>query len=157
MKKGKPRVKKFVNDFQDFAFKDSTFGTAVGIMIGVALKDVINSLINNILMPPIAYITSGIDFSDLFFVIGKTKYTSLELAQEADALVVTYGSFVDSFINFLITALVLFLLARVIVKGIQKRTKRSEKKEDNSTKDCPYCKSKIHKDASRCPNCTSKI
>jgi large conductance mechanosensitive channel len=157
MKKGNPRVKKFVHEFQKFAFKDSTFGTAVGIMIGVALKDVIDSLINNILMPPIAYITSGIDFSDLFFVIGRTQYDSLELAQEAGALVVTYGSFINAFINFFITALVLFFLARVIVKNIQKMNKKEETTTKKVTKECPYCKSKIHKDATRCPNCTSKL
>ncbi|MFA6754851.1 MAG: MscL family protein, partial [Candidatus Dojkabacteria bacterium] len=77
------KLKKVAKDFKDFAFKDAVLGTAVGIMLGVGIKDLITSLIDNLLMPPIAFLTSGIDFSELFVVIGKSKYESLQAAKDA--------------------------------------------------------------------------
>ena len=151
-------LKKTFKDFQEFAFKDAVLGAAVGIMIGTALKDLISSLVDNILMPPIAYITSGINFEDLYVVIGNGTYENIEAAREANALILTYGQFINSLISFLILAIVLYLLINVFVKGIQKRLEREdEKKEKPTTKECPYCKTEIHIDAKRCPNCTSKL
>lgn len=152
------RLKKTFKDFQEFAFKDAVLGAAVGIMIGTALKDLISSLVDNILMPPIAYITSGINFEDLFLVIGKNGYDSIEAAQKADALILTYGKFINSLVSFLILAVVLYFLINVFVKGIQKRLEREdEKKEKPTTKECPYCITEIDIKATRCPNCTSKL
>lgn len=139
------KIKKLSKEFQEFALKDAALGTAVGIMLGSALKDVITSLIDNILMPPIAYITSGIDFSDLYITIGKSELT------------LKYGEFINSFIIFLITALILFLLANVIIKSITTRISKQKKTIKKVTKQCPYCKSDIHIEATRCPNCTSEL
>jgi large conductance mechanosensitive channel len=150
------KIKKVAKDFQDFAFKDAILGTAVGIMLGAAIKDLINSLIDNILMPPIAYLTSGLDFSELFWVIGKGEYESIEVAREANALIITYGDFINSLITFLILALVLYFLFDLGVKSLQKRFKDEEEKKP-STKVCPYCKTDISLKATRCPNCTSKL
>jgi len=150
------KLKELGKAFQDFALKGSAFSTAIGIMLGIALKEVINSLINNILMPPIAHITSGIDFSDLFFVIGKNSYESLELAKEAGALVVTYGAFINASINFLITALVLFLLTNLLVKSL-KNVLVKEKEEKKAARKCPFCLSEVDEKATRCPYCTSKL
>ena len=147
------KVQKIVEDFKDFAFKDALLGTAVGIMLGSAIKDLVNSLIENILMPPIAHITSGIDFSELFITIGLEKFDTLEQAQEAGALVITYGQFINSAISFLILAFVLFLL----VNTAQKSFKKKETKKEKTNKKCPYCFSEIDKRATRCPNCTSKL
>jgi large conductance mechanosensitive channel len=142
------KLKKTFKDFKEFAFKDAVLGAAVGIMIGTALKDLISSLVDNILMPPIAYITSGINFEDLF----------IDAAKEANALILTYGQFINSLISFLILAIVLYFLINVFVKGIQKRLEREEeKKEEPTTKECPYCKTDIPAKATRCPNCTSKL
>jgi large conductance mechanosensitive channel len=152
------KLKKTFKDFQEFAFKDAVLGAAVGIMIGTALKDLISSLVDNILMPPIAYITSGINFEDLFIVIGKGTYENIDAAKEANALILTYGQFINSLISFLILAIVLYFLINVFVKGIQKRLEREEeKKEEPTTKECPYCKTDIPAKAKRCPNCTSKL
>jgi len=152
------KLKKTFKDFQEFAFKDAVLGAAVGIMIGTALKDLISSLVDNILMPPIAYITSGINFEDLFIVIGKGTYENIDAAKEANALILTYGQFINSLISFLILAIVLYLLINVFVKGIQKRLEREEeKKEVPTTKECPFCKTDIPAKAKRCPNCTSKL
>jgi large conductance mechanosensitive channel len=151
-------LKKTFKDFQEFAFKDAVLGAAIGIMIGGALKDLITSLVDNILMPPIAYLTSGINFADLFIVIGKSKYEDIEAAKEANALILTYGQFINSLVSFLILAIALYFLINVFVKGIEKRLKREdEKKEKPTTKECPYCKTEIHIQAKRCPNCTSKL
>jgi large conductance mechanosensitive channel len=151
-------LKRTFKDFQEFAFKDAVLGAAVGIMIGSALKDLITSLVDNILMPPIAYITSGINFEDLFVVIGKNNYENIKAAKEANALILTYGEFINSLVSFLILAIVLYLLINVFVKGIQKRLEREdEKKEKPTTKECPYCKTEIPAKAKRCPNCTSKL
>jgi large conductance mechanosensitive channel len=149
------KLKKVAEGFKDFAFKDAVLGTAVGIMLGTALKDVINSLIDNILMPPIAYITSGIDFSQLYMVIGRTKYESLETAKEAGALVLTYGQFINSFVSFIILALVLYFLTTFVLKQFKKDDNKKEKKK--TTKQCPYCITTIDIKATRCPNCTSKL
>ncbi|MDD3474692.1 MAG: large conductance mechanosensitive channel protein MscL [Candidatus Dojkabacteria bacterium] len=147
------KVKKVVKDFKDFAFTDALLATAVGIMLGSALKDLVSSLIDNILMPPIAYITSGIDFSQLFITIGLEKFDTLEQAQEAGALVITYGQFINSILSFLILAVVLFLLIRIA----QNSFKKKEVKKKKTTKKCPYCFSEIDKRATRCPECTSEL
>ena len=147
------KVQKIVEDFKDFAFKDALLGTAVGIMLGSAIKDLVNSLIENILMPPIAHITSGIDFSELFITIGLEKFDTLEEAQEAGALVITYGQFINAILSFLILAIVLFLLIRFV----QNSFKKKEVKKQKTTKKCPYCFSEIDKRATRCPECTSKL
>ena len=140
----KKKFKKLSKDFQDFALKGSAFGTAIGIMLGTALTGVISSLIDNILMPPIAYITSGIDFADLYLTIGSTELTF------------KYGMFLNSFINFIITATILFLLTNILVKGLQKALAK-EKAEEKKVRKCPYCFSEIHDDATRCPHCTSEL
>ncbi len=152
----KERIKKLAKGFQNFAFKDAVIGTAVGIMLGGALKELINSLIENVLMPPIAYITSGIDFAELFVVIGKGHYDSVEAAREAGALIITYGEFINALISFLILAVSLYFLVDFGVKSLQKRLVKEEKKK-KTTKECPYCFTEIDIKASRCPNCTSEL
>ena len=154
----KEKLKKRFKDFKEFAFKDAVLGAAVGIMIGGALRDLITSLVDNVLMPPIAYITSGINFADLFVVIGKGKYEDIGTAREADALILTYGEFINSLVSFLILAIVLYFLVNVFIKGIQKRLEKEEEgKEKKTTKECPYCKTEIPVKAKRCPNCTSEL
>jgi len=86
------KLKEVFENFKQFAFKEATIGVAVGIMLGAALKSVIDSLVSDILTPPIAKITSGIDFSDLYIVLGTEKYDSLVAAKEAGAVVITYGN-----------------------------------------------------------------
>jgi large conductance mechanosensitive channel len=152
----KLKFKDLAKEFSDFALKGAAFGTAIGIMLGGVLKDLITSLIDNILMPPIAYITSGIDFSDLFFVIGKGKYESIEQAKEAGKLIVTYGNFINSLVIFLITTLVLFFLTNILLKSV-KRALIKEEKEEKAARKCPYCFSEVNEKATRCPHCTSKL
>ncbi len=155
MKKTKVQesLSKTLEGFKAFAFKGSAIDIAIGMMVGAATTTVINSLIKDIINPPIAKLISGIDFSQRFFVLGTEQYESLDAAQEAGAIVITYGNFINSVFTFLITAFVLFLL----VSWIGKFNKREEKKEESKTKICPYCKSEISKDATKCAFCTSNV
>jgi large conductance mechanosensitive channel len=147
------KAKKFMKDFNNFATKGDILTMAIGIMIGTAFKDLIDSLVNDIISPPIGFLTSGLDFSDLFFVLGRTHYDSIEQAREAGAIVITYGTFINSLISFLITTLVLF----IFVNQAKKLFVKEEKQVKKNTKKCPYCFNEINIKATRCPSCTSKI
>ena len=149
----KERIKKTVSDFKSFAFKGSAIDIAIGMMIGAAMTAVVDSLIKDIVNPPIAKLISGIDFSHRYLVLGKNQYESLEAAQEAGAIVITYGNFITAIITFLITALVLF----IIVSWVSKLNKKEEEKAEKTIKKCPYCKSEIDIDATRCAFCTSEL
>ena len=146
-------VKKIANDFKSFATKGDILTMAIGIMIGTALKDLIDSLVNDVISPPIGFLTSGLDFTNLFITIGKVQYETLEQAQEAGAITITYGNFINSLISFLITAIVLFIFVNQMQKLFEKRQKKVKK----DTKKCPYCFSEIDIRATKCPSCTSKI
>lgn len=129
---GRKKEKKWENikkEFKEFAFREATFGAAIGIIIGAAIKDVINSLVTDILTPPISYVTSGIDFTNLYLALGPEKYESLAAAQEAGAVVIRYGNFLNEFISFLITAIILFILTYQITKLLSKARKDKEKAE----------------------------
>jgi len=147
------KEKKVLKKFKDFTTKENILSAAVGIMMGTALKDLIDSLVNDIISPPIGFLTSGIDFTDLFITLGKTQYETLEAAQEAGATVITYGNFISTLVSFLITAVVLF----IVVNQMKKLFVKEEKKVKKDTKKCPYCFSEINSKASRCPECTSKL
>lgn len=151
------RAKKVSSDFKNFAFKEATLGAAIGIMMGAAFRDVVNSFVKDILTPPIAFLTSGIDFTKLFWVIGEEKFENIEEALASNATVIYYGNFINEFISFIITALILFILAFQITKVINRSKKKEEEKQDRKEKVCPYCLSEINIKATRCPFCTSKV
>jgi len=118
--------KKLTGEFKAFAFSGATMGAAVGIIMGAALNSVISSLVKDILTPPIAYITSGIDFSNLYWVLSSEKFNSLAEAQASDAAIIYYGNFITIFISFLITALVLFFVVQKILKMVKKDAKKAK-------------------------------
>lgn len=149
----KEKSTNFLKEFKKFALKDSTLTVAIGLMLGSAVKSVIDSLVKDILTPPIGKLTSGLDFSNLYVALTGEKFDSLKAAKDAGAVVITYGNFINAAISFLITALVLFL----IVSIGQKFIKREEKKEIKKTMKCPFCRSEISRKATRCPFCTSHL
>jgi large conductance mechanosensitive channel len=118
---------KLTSEFKAFALSGATIGAAVGIMMGAALNTVISSLVKDILTPPIAYLTSGIDFSNLYWVLSSEKFNSLAEAQASDAAIIYYGNFITAFISFLITALVLFFLVKKVLGFVQKEPKEKKK------------------------------
>jgi large conductance mechanosensitive channel len=144
-----------LKDFKEFIIRGNIISMAVGIVIGIAFGTIINSLVNDIIMPPIGLLLRNVDFSNLFVVLreGATArpYLSLDAAREAGAVTLNYGIFVNAIISFLIIALVLFFIIRVV-----NRLKKKEEKEI-STKKCPFCFTVIDLKATRCPNCTSEL
>ncbi len=142
----------FISEFKEFAMKGNVIDMAVGIVLGVAFGAIVNSLVKDIIMPPIGMLTGGVDFNNLFVSLNGKSYPSLAVATAAGAPTINYGVFINTVITFLIVALALFL----ILKPINRLKKKPEKKEPD-TKDCPYCKESIPKGAVRCPHCTSDL
>jgi len=147
------KIRKEWEGFKDFAMKDNAVILAVGVIIGVAFKDLVDAVVNNIFTPPIGYLTAKIDFAELFVTLGSKQYDTLVQAQEAGAVVLQYGLVLNSLITFSITAIILY----IVVRGIKRATAREEKEVKKSTKPCPYCMSDINIKAKKCPFCTSSV
>ncbi len=142
----------FISEFKEFAAKGNVIDLAVGFILGAAFGKIVTSLVNDIIMPPIGMLLGGVNFTDLFVSLDGKSYPSLAAATAAGAPVIAYGSFINVIIEFLIIALALFF----IIKAIN-RLKREEPPAAPDTKDCPYCKESISKEAVRCPHCTSDL
>ncbi len=146
-------------EFKTFAVKGNVIDMAVGIIIGAAFTSVVQSLVNDILMPPLGVLTGGIDFSNAFILLreGTTPgpYETLQRAQEAGAVVLRYGSFINAVISFTFVALAVFFLVRYINK--LKSPKQTPEPVSPTIKKCSYCYSDIQVEAKRCPHCTSQL
>jgi large conductance mechanosensitive channel len=140
-------------EFRDFAMRGNVIDLAVGIIIGAAFGKIVTSLVNDILMPPIGVILGKVDFSSLFINLSGTHYNSLADAKTAGAATINYGVFINNIIDFLIVAFAVFLL----VRQVNRLTKKPEPAAAPTTKDCPYCATAIPVKATRCPHCTSEI
>ncbi|MDX1436344.1 MAG: large conductance mechanosensitive channel protein MscL [Anaerolineales bacterium] len=144
-------------EFQKFVNRGSVIDLAVGIIIGAAFTTVVNSLVNDILMPPIGLILGGVDFSNLYINLSGEEYASLAEAQVAGAATINYGIFINALIQFLIVSLATFFLVRGAIRIHAELTDEKEKEEQQTTKSCPYCLSEIGLGATRCPFCTSQL
>jgi large conductance mechanosensitive channel len=140
-----------LKEFKEFAMRGNVIDLAVGIIIGAAFTTVVNSLVNDILMPPIGKLANNVDFKDLFIALDGQSYQSLAAAKTAGAPVIGYGLFINSILNFLIVAFAVFLL----VKQINRLKKPAEAAP--STKQCPYCANNVPAIAVRCGFCTSEL
>lgn len=127
-KKVLQKSKELTSEFKAFALSGATIGAAVGIMMGAALNTVIASLVKDILTPPIAYITSGLDFSNLYWVLSAQEFSTLAEAQASGVAIIYYGNFIMALFSFLITALVLFLVVKKVMDLVQKDAKEEAKK-----------------------------
>jgi large conductance mechanosensitive channel len=145
-----------LKNFKEFAMKGNVIDLAVGIVLGVAFGGIINSLVADIIMPPIGLFLGNVDFSNLFLVLseGATSgpYASIDVARETGAVTLNYGLFINTLVNFLIVAFAMFLL----ITGVS-RTAKENAKSEPSTKDCPHCFSSVSIKATRCAFCTSNI
>ena len=144
-------------EFKEFAVKGNAIDLAVGVVIGAAFGAIVNSLVKDIIMPPIGLLTGGLDFSNQFIVLkagenGATNFATPALAAAAKAVTWNYGAFITFVINFLIIAFCIFL----VVKGINKM-KRPAPTAAAVAKDCPKCTMSIPIKATRCPHCTSEL
>ena len=135
-------MKKIWNEFKSFAFKGNVMDLAVGMIIGAAFTAIVTALVNNIIMPLLSILTGSVNFEDMKFVIGKTE--------------IPYGGFLQAIFVFLATAVALFF----VVKGLNKVNNIKKKPEEPKKEEprlCPFCFQEIHKDATRCPHCTSEL
>jgi large conductance mechanosensitive channel len=144
-----------LQEFKEFALRGNVLDLAIAVVIGAAFGNIVNSFVSDILMPPIGLLLGNTDFSNLFINLSGGRYESLAAAQEAGAVTVNYGVFVNTVIDFVIIAFALFLIVRQ-VNRLQRR-KEEEKPEELTTKECPYCLSTIPVGATRCPYCTAEL
>lgn len=145
-----------LKEFKEFALKGNMIDLAVGVIIGGAFNGLVKSLTDNLIMPLLSLVTGKIDFSNLFIALDGGSYKTLAAAQEAGVATFNYGLFISEVLNFFIMAFVIFML----VKGMNKIRSFGEKPVEDvapTTKECPHCKSEIHIEATRCPNCTSEV
>ena len=150
------KTKSFINEFKDFITKGNVMDMAVGVIIGGAFQKIITSLVDDIIMPLISALTGGIDFSNWFVSLDGSSYSTLADAQEAGAATLNYGVFITVIINFILMAFVIFLLVKVL-NGMRNKMVKEKEAAPATTKECPFCKTEIHIDAKRCPNCTSEL
>jgi len=153
-----PKVVSIWKDFRDFAFQGSVIDLSVGIIVGGAFGKIVNSLVNDVIMPPIGMLLRGVDFANIFLLlkrgkktmITKAKYRSLAQAKEDGAVTINIGVFLNSLINFLVLAIIVFGFVRAI-------NKLKRKKQTKTSKECKFCYSKVDIRAIRCSYCTSSI
>lgn len=154
-------LRSFFNEFKKFAMRGNVIDMAVGIIIGAAFGKIVDSLVKDIIMPPIGLLIGSMDFSNLFFVLKDVPghhgaYASLAQAAQAGATTLNVGNFLNAVISFTIIAFAVFLL----IKGINKVQSTLDSKEEAAsptTRECPYCCEQIPLAAIRCPHCTSEL
>lgn len=142
-----------LKEFRAFIERGSAIDMAVGIIVGSVMTGVVNSLVRDVIMPPIGLLIGGVDFSQLFVVLGGGEpgahYATVDAAQAAGATTLNIGLFLNSVVSFLITMFAVFLLVRIVNK--------MRSKQPVTTRACPYCKSSINIAATKCPNCCSEV
>jgi large conductance mechanosensitive channel len=142
------------NDFKAFIMKGNVLDLAVAVIIGAAFGAIVTSMVNDVIMPPIGMVLGHIDFKDLFIPLNGQSYATLADAKKASAPVVAYGQFLNTIINFLIVAAVVFIVVRIASK-LHKAP--AAEAAAPTTKDCPFCAMPIPIPAKRCPQCTSQL
>jgi large conductance mechanosensitive channel len=140
-------------EFRDFAIRGNVIDLAIGIVIGAAFGKIVTSFVNDVLMPPLGLLLGRVDFSNLFINLSSQHYQTLAEAKQAGAATLNYGLFINTIIDFAIVAFAIFLL----IREINRLTRREKVAEVPTTKPCPYCATQIPLPAIRCPNCTSPL
>ena len=158
-------IKNILTEFKKFAMRGNVMDMAVGIIIGAAFGKIVDSLVKDIIMPPLGWAMGKVDFANKYLTLieGKTTpgpYESLDAAQKAGAITINYGIFLNTIISFLIVAFAVFMLIKAM-NTLQAKLEAKEKKEAAAaaptTKVCPYCCTEIPVNATRCPHCTSEL
>jgi len=143
-----------LKEFKKFALRGNVVDLAVGVIIGGAFGKIVSSLVNDIIMPPIGLLLGNVDFSNLFITLSGGSFATLAQAEEAGAVTLNIGLFLNAIVDFLIVAFVIFLLIRQMNK-LQKDEETEP--EAPKTKDCPFCLTVVPEAATRCPACTSEL
>ena len=141
-----------LKEFKEFVMRGNVLDLAVAVIIGGAFGKIITSFVNDILMPPIGLLLGGVDFSNLFISLNGKSYPSLADAIAAGVPTLNYGIFINTVIDFLIVAFVIFFVVRTA-----NRMKKPAPAAAPTTKECPFCFTSIPLKATRCPNCTSQL
>lgn len=139
-------------EFKEFAMKGNVLDMAVGIIMGVAFGKIITSFVNDVIMPPVGRLLGNVDFSSLFINISGHSYNTIAEAKTAGAATINYGIFLNTILDFLIVAFVMFLMVKQV-----NRLKTAPAPVSVTTKECNYCCSSIPIKATRCPSCTSDL
>ena len=145
-------MKKFFNEFKAFISRGNVIDMAVGVIIGGAFQAIIKSLVDDVIMPVLSVITGGTDFSEWKLVLVEAA------SEEIPEVALNYGNFINAIINFLLMAIVIFIFIKILNTLTGKlKPKKEEVPAAPTTKKCPFCKSEISIDATRCPHCTSAL
>ena len=145
-------MKKFFNEFKAFISRGNVIDMAVGVIIGGAFQAIIKSLVDDVIMPVLSVITGGTDFSEWKLVLVEAA------SEEIPEVALNYGNFINAIINFLLMAIVIFIFIKILNTLTGKlKPKKEEVPAAPTTKKCPFCKSEIAIDATRCPHCTSAL
>ncbi|GAB2692863.1 large-conductance mechanosensitive channel protein MscL [Paenibacillus thermoaerophilus] len=145
-----------LKDFKKFVMRGNVLDLAVGVIIGTAFGKIVNSLVNDILMPPLGMLTGKVDFTNLFITLSGEAQDTLEKTKQTNAITINYGLFLNNVVQFLIMAFVIFLIVRYANKLTQ-RFLPDQPEAKPLTKECPYCCSQIPVKATRCSHCTSHL
>ena len=150
-------MKKLFGEFKAFISRGNVLDMAVGVIIGSAFTAIVNSLVNDIFMPLLGVLTGGLDFSSLTIKLASDEAIQAAIDAGKTPAMLKYGSFIAAIINFLLIALVIFAVTKTI-STLRERAKNNEPQEEEKEKRlCPYCRSEIAEDATRCPHCTSML
>lgn len=141
-----------LKEFKEFAMRGNVLDMAIGIIIGGAFGKIISSLVGDVLMPPIGRLMGNLDFSNLFIALNGQAYDSLKAAKDAGAPTINYGLFLNTVIDFVIVAFVIFMLVKQM-----NRLKKEAPAPSPTTKECPYCLTQLPLKATRCMGCTSEV
>ncbi len=144
-----------LKEFKEFAMRGNVLVMAVGIIVGTAFGKIVSSLVSDVMTPPIGLLLGKMDFSSLYLNLTHNTYASLQEAKKAGAATINYGAFINTVIDFLIIAFIIFLLMRTINR--MKRAEASSPTPAPPGKECPFCLSSIPLKAIRCAHCTSDL
>jgi large conductance mechanosensitive channel len=147
---------KLFDEFKKFAMRGNVLDMAIGVILGAAFGKIITSMVTDILMPPIGMALGKVNFSAMFINLTSHPYATIADAKAAGAPTINYGLFVNTVIDFIIVAFVVFLLVRQFNK-LMERTRKPEAPAAPTTRDCPYCLSSVPLKATRCAHCTSEL
>ena len=144
-----------LKEFREFAMRGNVIDLAVGFIMGAAFTKIVNSLVSDVIMPPIGLLLGKVDFSGLFINLSGQHYDTIAQAKAAGAATLNYGEFINTIVNFIIVAFAVFLLVRQI--NLMTAKLAPQPTAAPTTKECPYCISTIAIKATRCPNCTATL
>lgn len=155
--KAEKKAKKAIEDYKKFAIKGNVVDLAIGVVIGSAFTNIVNTIVSSFVTPTLSLITNKVDIGSLFISLTGGNYKTLEEAKAAGAIIINYGALFNAVLNFFIISVVLFIIFKYISKIRESMEKGNEEETKQTTKTCPHCMSTINIAATRCAFCTSEV